>query len=510
MAKQNIPRQQGDDYQARWFWLQACGLLDDYSKIERVVHEDDTLKSFDDVAVYYRSGYTCERGFPLNAHFYQVKFHVTSDGSLKADSLCDPKAIGATTHSLLQKMKQAFDHCSSNGIQHRLTFYTPWTIHPDDPLAAVHSQHDGGIRWDILAKGRDNSKMGKLRKAWREHLGLDSDDQLRHILASVRIERGPTLEELGRRLNDRLQARGLRPVDESRLGHPYDDLTRKMLATGQNMLTTSLMLDICSREGLLLNTPTRNANLKTLGIRSFLRWAEDMQNQTQDMVCLSNHFNGRHIRHSNEWNTTIPKALRTFIQKQMTRGGSYRLHLDAHSSVAFFVGYLLPEKMGIPVEVVQPSGGGTNIWTFTQGGGTPSDSWDVVEHNCSIEGTEWALAVSLTHNITDDVMRYVRESLPSIRAVVLATPPSGPSASSVRNGAHAEALASQMLHRLNAKAKTIGAESRVHLFFAAPNGFTFCLGRKMQTVPNWTLYEFDFGSGRTGAYSPSIVNGTRR
>ena len=69
MATQIIPRQQGDDYQARWFWLQACALLDEFSNVERVVYEDDKLKSFDDVAVYYHAGHTDKNGNPLDVDF---------------------------------------------------------------------------------------------------------------------------------------------------------------------------------------------------------------------------------------------------------------------------------------------------------------------------------------------------------------------------------------------------------------------------------------------------------
>ena len=219
MARQIVARQQGDDYQARWFWLMACALLDDLSKVERVVHEDDALKSFDDVAVYYRSGYINNQGLPLNADFYQVKFHVTSNGALTAESFCDPAFIGATTVSLLQRIKNAYDHCCDKGINHRLFLYTPWPVHPDDHLAVVHSLSDGSIRWDTLANGGYKSKSGRLRKLWREHLGLQSDDELRHLLANVHIVQGPTLDELARFLNWRLQAVGLKSV--GKLPDPY-------------------------------------------------------------------------------------------------------------------------------------------------------------------------------------------------------------------------------------------------------------------------------------------------
>jgi hypothetical protein len=510
MARQIVARQQGDDYQARLFWLQACALLDEFSKVERVVHEDDTLKSFDDVAVYYRSDYIDNQGQPLNANFYQVKFHVTSNGALTGKSFCDPAFIGATTVSLLHRMKNAHEHCCSNHINHRLTIYTPWSIHPDDHLATVHSLSNGSIRWDALSTGGDKSKSGQLRTLWRKHLGLCSDDELRRLLANVRIQQGPTLDKLAEDLDWRLLAVGLKPVKENCLIHPYDELTKKMLANNMNELTAKSLLDVCNREGLLIRTPTRPANATSLGIRSFLRWAEDLQNQTQSMICFSHHFEGRRIINPDDWNNKIRYSLETFIQQHIARGASYRLHLDTHSSIAFLAGHFLPEKIGINVEVVQHSGGGISFWNFENGQGTNSDSWEFIEKTCHHGATEWALAIGLTHNIKDDVLHYVFESLPSVGHVVLALPADGPSSSSVRDGAHVDELASHLIHYLRSKGSGIGVENRVHIFSAAPNGFTFCLGRKMLPFPRWTLYEFDFGSGRIGAYTPSITNDSRR
>jgi hypothetical protein len=507
MAKKIVARQQGDDYQARWFWLQACSLLDDFSWVERVVYEDVKLKSFDDVAVYYRSGYTDKKDIPLDAVFYQVKFHVTSAGALTAESLCNPAFIGAKTCSLLQRMKNAHDHCYTNSVKHRLVLYTPWSIHPDDPLAGIHSLSDGSIRWETLATGRERSELGILRKRWREHLGLHSDDELRQVLANVRIKQGPTLDDLGRSLNWRLEAKGLKPVAENSLSHPYDELTRKILAENMNELTAKSMLEICGREGLVVKTPTRPANnVTSLGIRSFLRWAEDLQNQTQFMLCLSHHFSGREIKNRDDWNTAIPNSLATFLQHHITRGGSYWLHLDTHSSIAYLAGHLLPEKIGVNIEVVQHSGGGTSFWSFSSGQETSSGLWEFVEETCHQGAVESALVIGLTHNIRDNVVHYIQESLPSVGRIIVALPAGGPSSASVQDGAHAEELANQLTRYLRSKGISINAENRVHIFFAAPNGFVFCLGRKMQSFPHWTLYEYDFGSGVIGAYSPSITN----
>jgi len=501
-----VARQQGDDYQARWFWLQACALLDDLSKVERVVYEDDELKSFDDVAVYYRPGYKNEKGLQLDADFYQVKFHVTSAGSLTSESFCDPAFIGATKYSLLQRIKNAHDHCCANQINHRLTIYTPWLPHPDNKLAEVHSLSDGHIRWSTLAEGGDRSQSGKIRKLWREHLNLKNDGELRQILANVRIKQGPTLDDLAVNLNWRLKSAGLMPVEEGRLIHPYDELTKKLLMANMNELTNESLLEICGREGLIFKATSRAADVTSLGIRSFLQWTEDLQNQTHSMICLSEHFSGRVIKNINDWNNKIPNLVETFLRQQIARGGSYRIHLDTHSSIAYLVGYLIPEKIGVNVEVVQHSGRGRSIWHYADEQETASSLWEFIQEDGHHEAEESALAIGLSHNIKEDVMSYIRESMPSVGRIILAVPVSGPSSSAVRDGAHANDLANQLIQYLRAKGIGMSKENRLHIFSAAPNGFIFSLGRKMQSIPHWVLYEYDFGSGVIGAYSPSIMN----
>jgi hypothetical protein len=46
MANVVVPRMQGDDYQARFFWLQACRLFEDHAKVVRVGYELDIVKFF--------------------------------------------------------------------------------------------------------------------------------------------------------------------------------------------------------------------------------------------------------------------------------------------------------------------------------------------------------------------------------------------------------------------------------------------------------------------------------
>lgn len=507
MAKQIVARQQGDDYQARWFWLHACSLLDDFTKVERVVYEDNRLKAFDDVAIYYRSGYADKRGTRLDAEYFQVKFHVVANGALTIKSLCDPSFINATKISLLQRVKDAHDYCNSKNIKYRLTLYTPWSVHPDDILAQVYSLSDGSIRLDKITKGGKGSQMGRLRRCWIEHLGLSDDDELCAILSNFCIKQGPTLDELGYYLNLRLRDRGLKQVPKDSLIHPYDDLTKKMLEQNLNELTSESLLRLCTKEGLV--EEARGGipqNQKTLGVRTFLRWAEDMENQTESMICLSHLYEGRRIKDSDDWNTVIPQSIVSFVKQHITRSVFYRLHLDTHLSVAFLLGHLLPEKMGIKVDVVQHSSTGTSIWRFDKGQEVSAGFWRLSEKVCHREMPEFALAIGITHDITDEVLLYVQKSIPSIGRVIQALPASGACPSAVRDGGHAEELTNELIQYLRTKHMGMSSKGRLHIFSAAPNGFIFCLGRKMQPIPYWTFYEYDFGSGKVGAYSPSITN----
>ena len=50
-----------------------------------------------------------------------------------------------------------------------------------------------------------------------------------------------------------------------------------------------------------------------------------------------------------------------------------------------------------------------------------------------------------------------------------------------------------------------GQRPAIHVFIAAPNAFTFFLGQRQPVLGKLTLYEFDFGNGRTGSYTPSLT-----
>ena len=67
------------------------------------------------------------------------------------------------------------------------------------------------------------SETGRIRKAWREHLRLTSDAELRDTLSHLRIlERD--IVDVDRELERELQVAGLAPVPTGSATHPYVDL----------------------------------------------------------------------------------------------------------------------------------------------------------------------------------------------------------------------------------------------------------------------------------------------
>ena len=139
---------------------------------------------------------------------------------------------------------------------------------------------------------------------------------------------------------------------------------------------------------------------------------------------------------------------------------------------------------------------------------TPSDaSWPTLAGEVATitpDAPDLAVAVSLTHDIVPDVERYLRQALPSVGRL-LSLRPNGPiGATSVVCGRHAFELA-ETATRLIREERGLDPTTTIHLFVAAPNGFTFFLGQRQPALGRVTLYEFDFEGGRDRSYVAALT-----
>ncbi len=496
-----VARQQGDDYQARIFWLEACRLFSRYSKVARVVYEFKGMKAFDDVAVLYSSPIPDERGGQIVADYFQAKFHVDLKGNLTCASLIDPDAIGATSVSLLERLHTAATGVGGAGA--RFNLISAWPIQPDDALAEIVSRRNGELRLEKLFDGTgDGSSKGKIRKAWRDRLKLKSDEELRNVLTSLRIH-APyrSLDELRTELNFRLEFAGLRPVDEQHVGHLYDDLIRKLHGNGKHEFDRVELRSCCEAEGLWIGRGSEPADRTPIGIRSFLRFAEHLEDETAHLLCLLPFFDARRIRNRSDWQQHIGPQIKSFLSLTTGRSGRYLLHLDAHSSIALLAGNVLDTKSGVDVALVQRGAGKTAIWEFdpVSPPHSPAATGRVEAGNDG--GTDIAVALSVSNEISPEVIEYVRTRLPTVGKILLISAAPGPSQFAVRDASHAFQIAEAAIGIVRAN-RTPGGGT-LHLFSSAPNSVLFFLGRMTTGLGRIQAYEYLFESGIPSAYEPA-------
>jgi hypothetical protein len=500
--------QMGFDYQALIFWTHVCRLFESRTKVGRVGYELDEIKSFDDIVVSYHTPVPDGTGGYVSKDYHQVKFHVDQDGSITFEALIDPAFIGATKYSLLQKLKNALSQCGE-GSGYRFYLVTPWTIHPDDLLRKLVSNDRGAINLDRLYEGiTDRSEMGGIRQKWRAHLEIDDDD-LRNVIRPLRIHSNSmNIEQLERVLNAHLIQAGFRPFDETKVGRPYEDLTRRLHRMNLNNFSREEIQKIAIEEDLYVGgarAVVEADEIVRIGIRSFWRFAEHLEDEVDDLLSLNHYFNHRHILSSELWQEAILPEVKAFIGKYVESTKPVQLFLDTHGVIAFAAGYysdskgrsaLMPMQCGIGMQ--------RELWTPT--GTLPADrGWRVEDKEVSPQAEEVAVAISITHDVSSDVLDYVGRELPKeIGKVLLFDVLPRPGRASIVGGGHAYQLAEELAQRLF-RIKKEKPPARFHLFIAGPNGFQFHLGALSHLFGDCVLYEYEFEAKKLGAYSPSLT-----
>ena len=500
MARAVSARMQGDDYQARFFWLQVCRLFQPHTKVASVGYEVADARAFDDVVVSYDPAVNDDRGGEVTTDYFQVKFHVSQSEAIQFVSLMNPEFIGATKFSFLQRLRDAYFKTKDKGGC-RFTLVTPWVLDSEDPISRLVNNNAGQLHLNRLFEPGPGSRMGKLRRKVAEHLEID-DDALCQVLASMRVLHSfGSLSDLNDRLNDKLSLAGMKPMDNTGSYSPYDDLAKKLLQSGLQVFTADEIKTICDREGLWVGFRDGSDGGADLGIRSFVRRAEYMEDDTEAVLDLVSYFDGRTIHETSSWNDEVAPQVVQFLANHTRLGGAYRLRVDAHTSVAVLSGYALDTKAGVNISLVQKTRSGVEIWDTEQPATLPSQGWEFDWIDGGVADGDVAVAVSVTHDVRGDVAAFLKGAAIPIRGTFAATLPQAGN-TGVRDGLHALALAQTLVRELRAYRDS---GQTFHFFIAAPNGFSFILGQHLRPVGPAVVYEFDFESGVLGAYKPGVA-----
>lgn len=506
MTSASSARQLGDEAHQYFFWLWAARMLA-HGEIAEVGYETGDFRAFDDVAVRFASQRPDGLGGYYDEDHIQCKFSAAGGKVLTGEMLADPAFINADTFSLLDRLKSAVDQAETEKRRCLFRLWSPWPVEAGSLLDHMIDKTQCALRLNLLFEGKTaNSKSGKLRKCWAKKLNFDMNDfnQFRRLLSPLRIEYDPrSLERHRLQVSDLLPLAGLRAISSCHRSDCYPVLIQRLHREGKRWFRSQDLIEACKQEGIWVGNSITPPTAKVLGIRTFLRFAEGLEDETDAMICLTQHFVDRHIRDTALWMQQVVPTIADFLRRNLAAGGNFRLRLPAVGSVAFITGYLAEPKLGAQFEIAQAGVGGTQFWACGASDGQTDEAWHIDACNFGRGGDELTVAISVTHSTRDDAIAFANGQLPAVDNVLhLSLSPVGQG--SLNNGGHAFRAAQQAILKINQYRNTLAAPSKIHLLCSAPNGFTFMLGQLSRTLGRIQLYEFDFESNGRGRYRESL------
>lgn len=503
MTNAVIPRWHGDNYQARIFWEYALHLLDSDSCIVEVSFEADGPKAFDDVIVKYNPPVPRSSDDRITADYHQVKWHVEYGGRFGYQEFIDPAFIGAQTISLLERLKKAVQNTNNAS---NFSFVTTYRIKDGDPLGDLVSGNDKSILIEKLFDDTtDKSRMGKVRKLWREHLELSSDQELLSIIKGFRVIEGhKSLEELRNSINLRAKVVGLISCSDANSDFRYDELARQLKIRKLNSFTRDTFRKLCEEESLINGSALNSSDRLKIAIRSFLGIASDtVDARLENTLLLTAQFRQRYLRDDLNWQKDIRPLIESFLQAAIHKSKRLELILDAHASIAFLCGSILNLKSGVDVSLIQKGRVGNRVWR--------ADDTEIISEvgfqtktDLLGPGVEIAVIISISQNAVIQAKHYISTNLPNIGKVLMFDLPNGPGQSVIASGKHAALLADHVSNTLRST-KALNIDGLVHIFAACPNSFLFFMGQSAQGVTPCIIYEFDFDRKGNKTYQPSFL-----
>lgn len=503
LANVVAPRLEGDEYQSLFFWYHAASLLSK-DTIKEIHYESDDVDGVDDLIIYYNSLGVDAGGWNSMADYFQIKYHVDNRNRYGSEAIIDPKFI-KSQKSLLNRFYAAHEQIKSMGIDHfRLFLVSNWQWEQNDPLFSEIRDSDGSLPTSFFLQS-NRQRIGRIRELWRQHLNIDEQSFVA-FAKKLRFQ----MNHFGRRyfkelVMSNLRNAGLVVQDDYQKANTYTSLALKFIMDGTKKFTKESLRQLCLEYNLIQDKQIDAVKEPIIGIRSFIRFAERIEDECDLHICLSEHFEGRHLNDGTNWNTDIASKLILFLNHpdflNNVRSIEHSILLECHGSIALLAGYLLPRASGARIHPIQK---GIETQSWRPKGDKKADwDWDINYTKLISSSTDIVISVSITHDIKSDVEKFLSDNDLPAQSMYCFSSKSGNGQNCIENADHAIHLSNSMVQKFR-QLRRGNPNSTIHLFIAAPNGFMFLLGRSGMALGSIQLYEFDFTNEKNGSYTPSI------
>lgn len=472
-------RGSGDIYQHLLTWQRVLRLLHEPSRVTHVAFEVGDAGNLDDLIVHR------EDGPPL---YHQIKFVMSQSEPLTHEWFTTvPRG---SKSSPLDRFHDSYTKLSQHGAPPEMALFTNRMRAAEDPLLDCL---DGRTNKLVprLRQARSGSPAGVIRAQWAARLKI-TEDELYAFLEHLEIRAGrDSLEELRENCAFLMEAVRLRgDVGAVELGSAW---IGKLISDGCRGIEVETMRDIVATLDLAAPEPRA-----TLVIQALRRHAgADVATASVDWV---DRFVGdepwqrRELREPAEWNTTLKPELKKAAAA--IRGDTHRTVLiagDYRLSTGVFAGTELADVAKF--RVVVPTRDGE--WS-SDGDRQPFElASSVTEIG---QGEDLAVGVSVSGDLSDDAIDYIRDSELPVAQFIDLSPSTGTGSDALQSDAHARGWARATFDEL--RRLTRRHDGTLHLFICGPLGGAVLLGHLWNRMPTTQLYD-DLGPGR--GYTPTFL-----
>lgn len=488
MPSASSARLKGDDYQHLYTWYRILALRKPGTKVNRVSIEMPGVGALDDVATHL----TLDSGY--RSEFCQIKFHVDHRSQYSTELLL-AKRDGQ--RSLLKKLFDGWRAVSQMCDDHVVIFLSNWAWDPNDPIAQLIDGRTCRLKSEFLAASV-RSDIGKCRCRWMNHLGADPNEFARFVDA-LRIQIGYSHEQkLREDIEERMDAIGLRS-DESAIMLGLQQV-REWVKEGVVTIDDALLSDAIERYSLQTERPEKSAvvHLHTIVHRAFADEADYVLDWVELFEDRDDGQRGHLPIEADAWQTIMMPELQE-LRRAIDAVPDMRLlrmRGQARLSAWLAAGFVFRQTAGYELEAKQGS-------LVCRTDSIPSPDW-VLRTPPRIEqlrdGPDVAVGISVSTDLVEDVLAYLRGNAPSYGAAMFLRPDRPLGREAIRSAGDMVALAASVKLAAQQFVRQRGAK-RVGLFYAGPAVGALFVGHALNAVAREIQVFEDADPG----YAPAFI-----